>query len=91
MPESKPWAEVVEPVVKKFKLSTTLGMNTTFNPEGSAALADLLVQMAKLIDEEITTRKKNNKQLLKAMVTVWVMAAFFLALCIGRTLYHAYC
>jgi hypothetical protein len=44
------WREMVEPIVKKCRLAETLEMNTTFNPDGSKALAALLERMAAELD-----------------------------------------
>ena len=44
------WRDMVEPVVKKCRLAETLEMNTTFNPDGSKALAALLERMAAELD-----------------------------------------
>lgn len=47
---SKEWREMVEPIVKKCRLADTLEMNTTFNSDGSKALAGLLERMADELD-----------------------------------------
>lgn len=44
------WSDMVKPIVKKVRLSVTLDMNTTFSPDGSQALADLLEKMAAELD-----------------------------------------
>lgn len=49
----KPWIEMVQPIVKKCRLAIALDMNTSFNMEGSMALADLLEQMAQRLDEAL--------------------------------------
>lgn len=54
--ETKPWAELVRPIVKKCRLAVALEMNTSFNMDGSTALADLLEKMAAVIDDEIERR-----------------------------------
>lgn len=54
--ETKPWAALVRPIVKKCRLAVALDMNTSFNMDGSTALADLLEKMAATIDDEIERR-----------------------------------
>jgi hypothetical protein len=44
------WQLRVAPLIAKLQLSATLNMNTTFNTEGSAALAKVLQCMAKDLD-----------------------------------------
>lgn len=47
---SKEWREMVEPIVKKCRLAVTLDLNTSFNPDGSKALAAMLEAMADELD-----------------------------------------
>lgn len=49
----KPWAGMVAPIVRKCRLAVTLDMNTSFNIDGSKALADLLEKMAQRLDEAL--------------------------------------
>lgn len=49
----KPWIEMVQPIVKKCRLAIALDMNTSFNLDGSAALADLLEKMAERLDKAL--------------------------------------
>jgi hypothetical protein len=49
------WNKLVDPIVKKCRLAVMLEMNTTFNEDGASALADLLEQMAKRLDDYIET------------------------------------
>lgn len=47
---SKEWREMIDPVVKKCRLAVTLDLNTSFNPDGSRALATMLEAMADELD-----------------------------------------
>lgn len=47
---SQEWRDMVDPIVKKCRLSATFGGNTQFNSDGSNALADLLDKMARELD-----------------------------------------
>lgn len=47
---SEEWRKAVDSIVKKCTLASTLHMSTTFNADGSKALADLLTTMAKKLD-----------------------------------------
>lgn len=44
------WRNLVDPIVKKCRLSATFNGITRFDPEGSSALADLLEKMARELD-----------------------------------------
>ena len=44
------WRKMVEPVVKKCRLSATFNGSTMFDTEGSSALASLLEKMATELD-----------------------------------------
>jgi hypothetical protein len=44
------WKLMVAPIIAKLQLSTTLNMDTTFNADGSAALAKVLEAMASKLD-----------------------------------------
>jgi hypothetical protein len=44
------WREMVEPIVKKCRLSATFNGSTRFDTEGSSALASLLERMATELD-----------------------------------------
>lgn len=54
----KPWIEMVEPIVKKCRLAVALDMNTSFNLDGSKALADLLEKMAQTLDEALAESER---------------------------------
>jgi hypothetical protein len=47
---SREWRALVEPVVSKCRLAEVLEMNTTFNTDGSKALAVLLERLADELD-----------------------------------------
>jgi hypothetical protein len=47
------WAKAVEPIVKKCRLAVMLEMNASFNGDGATALAQLLEEMAKRLDDHI--------------------------------------
>lgn len=51
-----PWKDLVRSTTRRCRLAAALDMNTVFTPEGALALASLLDQMAKLIDDEIAVR-----------------------------------
>jgi len=44
------WRDMVEPIIKKCRLAESLDMNTSFNPDGSKALAAVLERMADELD-----------------------------------------
>lgn len=46
------YSDMVEPFVKRCRLSASLDLNSTFTPDGSEALASLLEQMAARLDQE---------------------------------------
>jgi hypothetical protein len=51
------WTEAVGPIAAKLEVGATFGERTVFNREGSKALAELLREMARIIDNEIEHRK----------------------------------
>lgn len=52
------WIEVTRPIVERWKLCAKLNMSWTENAKGCAALATLVSDMARIIDEEIDRRDK---------------------------------
>ncbi|OJF92074.1 hypothetical protein AX761_21790 [Rhizobium sp. 58] len=52
------WKDVVAPLARKFELAHTFNGEAAFNAEGCKAMAALLKQMARIIDEEIEARNK---------------------------------
>jgi len=49
------WRDMVEPIVKKCRLSATFHGSMRFNAEGSEALANLLERMATELDDRAST------------------------------------
>lgn len=58
MSDRPPWREVVRPVVEQLRLASLLGHDHVFNPVGAQATAQLLSDMARIIDDEIDRRTK---------------------------------
>lgn len=52
----KAWAEVVRPIVDHWDLCAKLNLDFVEKPEGCKALASIVRDMARIIDEEITRR-----------------------------------
>lgn len=50
--ETGEWKKLVDPIVRKCKLAASLNMEAKFNTVGAKALAELLVQMAAILDGE---------------------------------------
>ncbi|AHC30555.1 hypothetical protein CC53_gp138 [Rhizobium phage vB_RleS_L338C] len=50
------WQELVAPHVRRFTVAAKFGGSASWNAEGSAAMAELLSTMAKIIDEEVLAR-----------------------------------
>ncbi len=50
------WTECVAPIANKLEVGAKFGERTVFNEEGSKALAKLLREMARIIDDEIERR-----------------------------------
>lgn len=62
MSEGKPdppgsWSALMADNIGRFEVAAKFGMNATWNPVGSAAMAKILRQMCRIIDDEIEARR----------------------------------
>lgn len=51
------WANLVKPMVDRCEVAAKFGMNAVWNPDGAAALGELLKIMAKHLDDENIRRE----------------------------------
>ena len=51
------WSELVKPMVDRCEVAAKFGMNATWNPDGAAALGELIKTMAKTLDNENIRRE----------------------------------
>lgn len=52
------WREIIDPIAARFEIGAAFNMDVTHNPKGSAAIAKLIREMARIIDDEIEARKR---------------------------------
>jgi hypothetical protein len=55
--ERREWSEVVEPLAARFEVAAKFGQSAVWNATGSAAMAKLMRNMARIIDDEIMARR----------------------------------
>lgn len=51
--EAGTWMEMVEPLIARFDVAANFGGNAVHNPDGSAALAELIRQMGTRLDASV--------------------------------------
>lgn len=54
----KTWTDAIGPIAAKLEVGAVFGEQTVFNRDGSKALAELLHEMARIIDDEIVRRER---------------------------------
>jgi hypothetical protein len=45
------WAEIMQPIIDKFRLAAKINQSAMWDAKGSAAMAELLTEMADKLDE----------------------------------------
>lgn len=55
------WSELVKPIVARFEVAAAIQQNTTFNADGSAAMAKLMKIMAAKLDEAVVIIERDSK------------------------------
>lgn len=54
------WAAMMQPMVDRLELCAKMGLDFVHHPEGGAALAKVIKEMATIIDNEIDRRDSDN-------------------------------
>lgn len=52
------WRELIQPQISRFEVAAAFNGDVKFNAEGSKAMANLLKEMARIIDDEIDKREQ---------------------------------
>lgn len=47
------WTEICAPIIARCELASKIGMNATWNPDGAAALGELIKRMAATLDRDL--------------------------------------
>ena len=54
------WTAMMQPIIDRFELCAKMGLDFVHQPEGCAALAKVIKEMATIIDNEIDRRDSDN-------------------------------
>lgn len=57
MTHPTPWREVIGPIIAQLELAVKMDMDHCLNPKGAEAMARVLSDMARIIDDEIVKRR----------------------------------